>query len=262
MECNRVPIWLILLMVLPLSAHGRAIDLQGSAYESTRITDWSYRGEKGPDNWGSLSPAFTLCEDGRAQSPIDLVPLHQSRLPPLRFHYRTTPLKIRNDGFTIRMDFTPGSYLHIGARQYQLKELGFRTPSEHTVDGRHADMEIQLLHLDSAGNTVMLAIPVTAGIRHNAMLERIWEYLPAGKGTGRHYRQVGVNPVFFLPTMRDYFRYNGSLTDPPCSENVTWFVLQKPVEVPGHLIDRLLRIMGKNSRPVQKINGRSVLTSQ
>ena len=262
MTRNRRLIWFILPLLLQPTAYGRSIELQAGPPENSAEVNWSYRGETGPDHWGSLSPAFALCRDGRSQSPIDLIPLRVSRLPPLSFHYRTNSLTIRNDGLTIRVEYTPGSFLRIGSSRYQLKELAFRTPSEHTLEGRHADMEIQLMHLDSAGNYAILAIPVTAGARHNAMLERIWEYLPTSRGIGRFYREVGVNPIFFLPTDRGYYRYTGSLTDPPCSENVTWFVMQKPVELPKHLIDRLRRLMGENSRPVQAVNGRTILTSR
>lgn len=262
MQCNRLIAWLIIWLALPSNTHGKPIGLQGSPVAKVTTADWSYQGERGPQNWGNLSPAYALCQTGRSQSPIDLVPEHPNRLAPLRFHYRTSSLTIRNDGLTIRLAYAPGSYLQVDNRNFELKELVFRTPGEHSIEGRKMDMEIQLLHRNSVGVTAILAIPITAGVRRNAMIQRIWDYLPTGRGAVRYYRQVGINPTFFLPADRRYFHYTGSLTDPPCTENVVWFVMQKPVEVSVHLIDRIRRIMGENNRPVQATNGRSILTSR
>ena len=262
MQRNRLIAWWIFWLALPLNSYAKPIGLPGAPGAKVTTADWSYQGERGPQNWGNLSPAYALCQSGSSQSPVDLMPEHASRLAPLRFHYRTDSLNIGNDGLSIRMAYAPGSYLQVENRQFELKELVFRTPGEHTIEGRQMDMEVQLLHRSSAGVTAILAIPVSAGVRRNAMLQRIWDYLPTGRGTGRYYRYIGVNPVFFLPADRSYFRYTGSLTEPPCTERITWFVMQKPVEVSVHLIDRIRQIMGHNNRPVQATNGRSILTSR
>lgn len=219
--------------------------------------DWSYRGARGPEHWGDLAPEFSPCK-GAQQSPIDLGGAQPVDYQPISFHYRSSALSVVNDGHSVRVNYLPGSYLWAGDRQYELKELDFHVPGEHRLNGRAADMEMHLLHKGPAGELAVVAVPMRAGRRMNSTLTRIWDQIPPAPGEF-YGRELGINAVFLLPADRSYFTYVGSLTTPPCTEGVRWFVLAQPVEVDGSYVQHLLSLLGNNARPVQPVNGRTVL---
>lgn len=219
---------------------------------------WGYTGDLGPERWGDLSPDFSACKDGKAQSPIDLRYAKRAEFLPLSFHYRSDTLTVANDGHVIRVDAAPGSFLLLKGREYALQRYQFHTPAEHRIQGAQADMEMQLIHRDAAGRTAVVAVLLKAGQRPNSTLSRIADSLPR---PGESYlgRQVATNPLFLLPPERSYFTYPGSLTAPPCTEGVDWYVMAEPVEVEAALVARFRQAMGANTRPVQPDNARPVM---
>jgi carbonic anhydrase len=226
-------------------------------WEKPQPVEWSYAGERGPEHWGDLSPDFSTCKTGTHQSPIDLGAARRVGYSPLSFQYRSNALSVINDGHLVRVVYLPGSYLRAGGREYELKEFRFHTPSEHRIDGMAADMEMQLVHEGLAGDLAVVSVLMRAGRRMNSTLSRIWDRIPPGPGQN-YDREVGINPVFLLPSDRGYFTYVGSLTTPPCTEGVTWFVLAEPVEVDRSYVQRLLTLVGQNARALQALNGRAV----
>jgi len=219
---------------------------------------WSYAGETGPERWADLAPEFAACR-GERQSPVDLRDARYVTYSPLQFRYRSSTLSLVNDGRSLRARYRPGSYLSVGGRDYQLEEFHFHVPGEHRINGARADMELQLLHRDRQGQLAVVAVPMMAGRRMNTTLTRIWDHIPASGGTSYYNRQSGINPLFLLPPNRSYFSYPGSLTEPPCTEGVEWFVLTEPVEVDESYLHRLRQVIGHNARPVQPLNGRPVI---
>lgn len=219
---------------------------------------WGYRGDKGPEHWVRLSANYAVCQEGKAQSPIELASARPGLEEPLVFRYRSNSLTLVNDGRTLRMDFEPGSYIRVGPRRYELVQADFHAPGEHRVNGMAADMAAQFLHRDLEGNLVLVEVPIVAGRRMNNVLARVWENLPERPGSSFQGRQVGINPTFLLPNDRAYYSYRGSLSHPPCTEGVQWFVFQQPLEVEAGLIRRLLDLFGPNARPLQPLNGRPI----
>lgn len=225
---------------------------------SVPVPVWSYAGETGPERWAELAPEFAACR-GERQSPVDLRDARRLTYSPLQFRYRSSTLSLVNDGRSLRALYRPGSYLSVGGRDYQLEEFHFHLPGEHRINGAGADMELQLVHRDPQGQLAIVAVPMKAGRRVNTTLSRIWDHMPAAGGTSFYDRQSGINPLFLLPTNRSYFSYPGSLTEPPCTEGVEWFVLTEPVEVDESYLHRLRQVIGHNARPVQPLNGRPVI---
>jgi carbonic anhydrase len=223
---------------------------------------WGYQGEIGPEHWGKLSPAFRLCGEGLEQSPVDITETQPRRLPRLAFQYRSGSVHMVNDGLVIRLLYEPGSYVRVGSHRYELEHVDFHTPGEHTKNGFAPDMEIHLVHRDGAGNYAIVAIPVVAGRRHNSLLSRIWQHLPARPGQEYEDAYIGIKPVFLLPSKKDYYAYQGSLSNPPCSEGVSWFVMRHAIEVPAEYVERFRQVLGQNNRPTQPLNGRPVLSSR
>jgi carbonic anhydrase len=222
---------------------------------------WSYAGERGPDHWAELSPDYERCAEGQLQSPIDIRTARRIPYTPLVFQYRSQSLEAVNDGHGVRLLTPPGSELHVRGDAYVLTQVDFHVPGEHRVNGQAAAAEIHFVHRDAQGRHVIVAAPVRVGQRVNSTLRRIVDRLPLVPGERVLYRQVGVNPLFLLPSERDYYSYTGSLASPPCSESVLWFVLAHPLELDPEQIRGIARATGVNARPVQPLNDRAVFAA-
>lgn len=247
---------LLLTLALPAMAWRAVFGLE----EPRPQVDWAYQGDKGPEHWADLSPEFAACRGGR-QSPIDLSNGRRMQYSPLLFRYRSNALSVHNDGRSVRVDVSSGSSMIAGGHEYQLTGFHFHVPGEHRINGAAADMELQLEHRDRQGRIAVVAVPMNAGRRMNSTLSKIWDNIPGAEGQRFYGRQTGINPRLLLPSDQSYFSYVGSLTEPPCTEGVEWFVLAKPLEVDSSYVQRLLRAVGPNARPVQPVNGRAVLAT-
>ncbi len=230
--------------------------------------EWHYVGAAGPANWGTLSPKFSACGQGRAQSPIDIARTSPASLPELRTNFRPAELRIAhhehladaiNNGHTIQVNYSEGDTLTVGDATYQLAQYHFHAPSEHTVKGRHSPMEMHLVHKAADGKLAVVAVLVEDGL-HNAAFDPIWSNLPKEKGIESHFASVKVNVDDLLPAARTSYRYDGSLTTPPCSEGVTWIVMTTPIQLSAGQIGQFTALVNNNNRPVQPLNGRRVAT--
>ncbi|RNE92826.1 carbonic anhydrase [Marichromatium sp. AB32] len=220
---------------------------------------WDYVGDAGPEHWGELDPSFATCAEGRSQSPIDIRGARRIVYTPLLFRYRSHLLELVNTGRGIRLLTPPGSALVIRGSAYDLSYVDFHVPGEHRIEGERYDAELQLVHHDRQGGHAVVAVGLRAAERDNRIFERILDHLPARPGERTRHRQIGVNPLFLLPLDRGYFRYHGSLTQPPCRESALWLVFGEPLEVGVRQLQRLRAVIGENARPVQPRNGREVL---
>ncbi|MCY4467102.1 MAG: carbonic anhydrase family protein [Thiotrichales bacterium] len=219
---------------------------------------WGYEGSRGPENWDRLSPAFRLCGLGTMQSPLniaDAVPAHGD---PIEFDYGPAPLNIVNNGHTVQVNYAPGSGITVSGRRYELLQFHFHAPSEHSIAGRLAAMEMHLVHGNEAGQLAVVGVLLEIGSENSALRE-IWAHMPEEKSPERTIDGVLIDAGDLLPTNTSYYRYMGSLTTPPWSEGVSWFVLAEPVAVDRAQLDKLTRTVGANNRPLQARNHRLLL---
>ncbi len=243
-----------------------------SSQPHTEKTEWGYKAKNGPDVWVQLSPEYFLCAAGRHQSPIDLVNPTPAKLPPITNEYSwITDLNIRNTGHTIEVTYPEGSHIYIDGTAYQLLQFHFHAPSEHTVAGQPFDMEMHLVHKSEKGELAVVGLLIEKG-RHNSSYDPVWEHLPTVPGETQHVKvdESPVEPRMMLSPdgqVRDstvqpfppVYRYEGSLTTPPCSESVQWIVLTTPIEMSEAQIAAFKAIIHDNNRPVQPLNGRKLL---
>jgi carbonic anhydrase len=220
---------------------------------------WSYEGATGPERWGEIDAAARTCGIGTQQSPIDIVTPVQARLPALVFGWGTRPDTIVNNGHTIRVDFTPGSTLQTSSGSYGLVQLHFHHPAEHLIAGKRSAMEVHFVHTNPAGNAAALGVFMVPG-KSNATFNKIVQTMPAAEGPPVK-ADPSIDPNGLLPATRDYFRYEGSLTIPPCGENIEWSLLRTPIEVAQDDIAAFAKLYAMNARPPQKDNRRFVLQS-
>ena len=230
---------------------------------------WHYEGGEGPDHWGQLSPKFAACREGTSQSPIDIAsPVAGTKSLALSTNLQPGVLRIAhhahvadgiNNGHTIQINYEGADTLIIGNDTYGLVQYHFHNPSEHTVKGKHAPMEMHLVHQAPSGKLAVIGVFIEEGA-HNAAFDPIWNNLPKQKGEETHYPSVNVDVDQLLPTNRASYRYDGSLTTPPCSEGVRWIVMTMPIQLSADQIKMFTALIHDNNRPTQPLNGRAVLT--
>jgi carbonic anhydrase len=243
---------------------GLSLILLPSAPRAQWKTHWSYEGADGPDHWGDLDPDYAPCKTGREQSPIDIRATKKTQLPPIWFTFRNGPVRIINNGYTaVRLDYDKGNgnYLNVGDKRYELTQFHFHHPSEEMIQGRSFDMVAHFMMASSEGKVAGVAVMLKAG-KPNPVVEQLWKYMPATAGPAQDIPDVQVNPSGLLPQDVSYYTYMGSVTAPPCTEGVAWFVLKTPVEVSSAQINAFAKLYPHDVRPVQPLNGRVVQESQ
>jgi len=247
----------ILLPVLML------VSACGGGAEAKEKPHWGYQGEHGPEHWAEMDPKFSACASGSAQSPIDIVTSDAvaEDLPELVCAYGTAPLAIINNGHAIQVNLPAGDLLQVGPDEYALKQFHFHGPSEHVLDGIHSPMEMHLVHAAADGSLAVVGVMIREGAE-NAALKAAWGNLPSERGAELEPAGVEVDVAALLPNNLGYYHYSGSLTTPPCSEGVNWFVLRTPIELSKGQIDSFRTIIQANNRPVEPLNGRTVKSSQ
>ena len=224
-------------------------------------THWTYSGPNGPSHWRDLGPDFATCTTGKRQSPINIKSARRdSALPPIQFDYKPSPLKILNNGHTIRIDYAPGSSIAINGKTFPLTQFHFHKPSEEEIAGKKFDMVIHLVHERSDGAAVVAVLLKRGG--GNPVIQKLWANLPKTEGKEEEVANPAINAADLLPADRNYYTFDGSLTTPPCSEGVEWFVLKTPIEISTGQIATFTKFYPMNARPIQPMNGREVRESE
>ena len=217
---------------------------------------WSYEGPNGPDNWGTLDAANKMCSAGSQQSPVDIIGSTDARQPPLMISWSRLADTIENNGHTIQLNFTTGGTLTVGDRSYGLVQFHFHRPSEHLLRSERFAMEAHFVH--ARGNDLAVVGVFMIPGRNNAAFNKITSTMPSAEGPPAP-ADPGIDPNTLLPGRLDYYRYEGSLTTPPCSETVDWLVISEGIEVAQADIERFAELYPMNARPVQAPNRRFIL---
>ena len=217
---------------------------------------WGYTGTGAAHNWGDLQRDFSVCKTGSEQSPVNIDRLQQTDLPPLQTNYQDNVLRVVNNGHTVQVNFDPGSTLSVGGQTYELLQFHFHTPSEHYINGASSPMEVHLVHKAQDGTLGVVGIMMNVGL-HNPVVEGIWQNIPDA-GMMKTIKTVMFSPSQILPEDLSYFKYEGSLTTPPCSEGVQWHVLKTPIELSQQQLAAFQRLFPVNARPIQPLGARSV----
>lgn len=247
-------VWIAAVAALVLATNAYAAE---KGHEGGHGGHWGYTGETGPAHWGDLSEAYHMCKAGTHQSPVDIRDAKHMDAPAVAMKYQATPLKVVNNGHTIQVNYAGGSTLTVDGKVYELAQFHFHNPSEHTQNGKPALMEAHLVHKAADGSLAVVGVFLKEGAE-NPVLARIWPHLPSEVNHEKAVEGTQVNVDDLLPAKRAYFNYSGSLTTPPCSEGVTWLVMDQSVEVSRAQADKFLGLIHSNARPVQPLNDRAV----
>jgi carbonic anhydrase len=222
---------------------------------------WSYDGQTGPSHWGELSADFAPCKIGHHQSPIDIDATQKADLPAIQFDYKATPLHIIDNGHTVMINYAPGSSIRVGDKRYELKQFHFHRPSEEKIKGKRYEMVVHLVHVAQDGSVAVVAVLLQQG-GDNPLIDELWGDLPTQKNQEQHWDKVQINASTLLPADRGYYTFSGSLTTPPCTENVTWYVLKHPVTLSAAEITQYSKLYRDDARPTQPSYDRVVQESK
>lgn len=231
--------------------------LTGCRTHTSSEPHWSYLGENGPEHWASLSSEFCAC-NGHNQSPIDLTGGIDADVPDPDLSYHPGGREMVNNGHTVQVNYQPGSHLTVDGIGFELKQFHVHVPSEHHINGQSFPMELHFVHADSRGQLAVVGLMIEEG-PENDFLAALIPHLPREKNN-QSLLPTLVDATALLPVDKSCFRYNGSLTTPPCTEGVRWLVLKTPVTASYNQISAFASALRHpNNRPLQPVNARPVL---
>lgn len=217
---------------------------------------WSYTGETAPEHWSSISDKNLDCA-GNSQSPINIDEVKKTaNKNKLNLNYKTSDLKIINNGHTEQFVISDGNTLSFNGKEYKLKQFHMHTSSEHTIKGEHFPLEIHFVNKADDGTYAVIGVLYKEGEK-SAFLEKYLTNFPSEKGK-EYTNKEQLEILSVLPNTDHYYHYNGSFTTPPCTEVVEWIVLTDNPTASKEQIEKLHQLMGDNFRPTQALNNRIV----
>lgn len=218
---------------------------------------WEYEGEAGPSKWANVDSAFKTCGMGKRQSPINIEirDAEKGGLKPIAFTWLPGPAEIVNNGHTIQVNLPNSGSARFDGMEYKLVQFHFHTPSEEKIDSMAQHMVAHFVH--RAGDSKLAVVGVLFKLgKENATLKPVFDNLPKKKGLTFELKEF--NPADLIPADPTYFAYTGSLTTPPCTEDVKWQVMRTPIEISYAQLAAFKKLYKMNARPVQPLNGRRV----
>ncbi len=233
--------------------HGMAEKDKGAGGGHGGAPHWEYEGEMGPENWGKQ---FPTCAAGKSQSPLNIVGPFEKSTVTLKPDYKPGVLKVINNGHTIQVNVAPGSTLKVGNESYELVQFHFHRPSEEQIDGKPMAMVTHMVHKSADGKLAVIGVLMRESAVQNRTLWSIWKNMPPKEGPEVEVAGVSINPATLLPESLAHYAYEGSLTTPPCTEGVKFFIMKSPIGIQREMIDSFPFKM--NARPVQPLNGRKI----
>lgn len=222
---------------------------------ASMASEWGYEGANGPEHWGKVS---ATCALGKNQSPVNITGELGAKMTPVTLSYSGKVTSLINNGHTIQAQVSGDNELVVDGTRYKLMQFHFHTPSENRIHGQPFPLEAHFVHQDVSGNLAVLAVMFKVGEAGDAIA------VLTGNVPENGQSRVLPHPVSlneFIPQTDAFYRYNGSLTTPPCSEGVRWLIARQPMSVTEKEIKALQGEMGKNNRPLQPLNARVVINS-
>ncbi len=229
---------------------------------NTEVSHWEYEGEAGPEHWAMIEE-YSDC-DGLDQSPINIVNYDRgiSKGSLQIFYADSTHIyNVVNNGHTIQYNFAEGDYIMLEEERFDLKQFHFHEPAEHLIEGIRYPMVIHLVHRSATGDYAVLAVMAKED-KSSEPFDFLERYLPIQQGD-TILVDLAFDMNLNLPEVRAYFSYTGSLTTPPCTENVKWFIFRDPITVSLEQVEVLRKLMPLNNyRNEQDRNNRIILLSE
>jgi len=238
-----------------------ALVVSTTLFADAHVTHWGYTGHGSPEKWGDLDEKYTMCKIGTSQSPINIakdVMVDANNLAPIAFNYVTGASEVINNGHTIQVNIKEGSSITIDGIEFALKQFHFHTPSENQIEGKNFPLEGHFVHASKDGQLAVVAVMFEDGAE-NPIIKKIWDKMPhkAEEKNSCGLSSKVINDM--LPKNKEYYRFSGSLTTPPCSEGVRWLVMKEYSNISAAQTEEFLHLFHHaNNRPIQAIGARKV----
>lgn len=214
---------------------------------------WDYDGLESPEHWAELDPEYKTCSEGHRQSPIALNSKDsQPSKQQLLIAYLPTKAHMINNGYTIEIDMDEENYIVVDDKRFKLIQLHFHADSEHTLEDVQYPAEMHLVHQADDGQLAVLALLIK--ISETTQFDYIADKAPEPG----EQKQVKLHLEKIIPDNRERFVYQGSLTTPPCSENVRWMVFKQPLQVHEGQLQKFKAYYSHNYRPTQNTFEREI----
>jgi carbonic anhydrase len=237
------------------AAHSKGDKKDAHGSGEKHAAHWEYEGAMGPENWGK---EFPTCGRGKSQAPLNIKgPFEKVRFS-VAPDYKQGQLKIVNNGHTIQVNVPVGSKIRIDGKAYDLLQFHFHRPSEEHIDGKPSAMVVHFVHKNLEGELAVLGVMLREG-NENPGIKTLWTHAPPKEGPEVVPDGVMFNPANLLPREMDFFHYDGSLTTPPCTEKVKFFILKSQVNISKEQVSDFPFKM--NARPIQPANGRPIYSN-
>jgi carbonic anhydrase len=238
------------------------VALTSTAAQAQEGPHWSYSGDTGPTHWAGEDPSYAICGAGRHQSPVDIRNPTPTGLSPIAFDYQPIPLTVTDTGHTMQVTAPPGSGgFTVGEERYELVQFHFHRPSEESIRGKRFQMEVHLVHKNARGELAVVSVLIRGG-NSNPVLRQVFANLPPSGQKEASVAGATLDPTQLLPKVRGYYTFEGSLTTPPCSEHVRWFVLKRAMQASSGEIVLFAARYPNNARPTQPLDGRPLEETQ
>lgn len=194
----------------------------------------------------------------RAQSPIDIATRQAQAADALepqgiRLNHTRARLEVVDNGHAVEVE-APGPEAIIRGRHFKLVQFHFHAESEHTLDGQHFPLEGHFVFRATDGRLAVIGVMYREGPA-NPLASKV---LDAIRTQARGELPV-TDISALLPRDKAYFHYLGSLTTPPLTENVEWYVLQASVPLSPAQIALFRAHYSHNNRTLQALNGRPLI---
>jgi len=234
-----------------------AVNVRAEETHPAHETHWSYEGAGSPEHWGDLKPDYITCKLGKSQSPVNISTKVHAKQHDIAFSYNGEATDIVNNGHTIQVNLAPGSTITVGDKTYALLQFHFHSPSEHTINGRHAPMVVHMVHKTDDGQLGVIGVMMDIG-KENQVLAPLWAKMPQSEGEKVALDNMKIDLMSLLPQNTTYYSYIGSLTTPPCTEGVHWMVMSDRITVSKEQVEAFTKLFPHSTRPLQALNGRKV----
>lgn len=208
-------------------------------------------------------------DHGFEQSPINIESQDSllNNTHRITLYYNDQINQIENLGHTVQLDFTEGSTIIYNDTTFTFKQCHFHTPSEHLIDGVTFPMEMHIVNVLATApkdkpQYLVIGVLFKEG-KENPFIKDFLNLIPkeadekvtVKTGTIKLSDLFGTIPKEFHT---NYYSYRGSLTTPPYTESVRWFITKHIFEASAEQIKALNAIEGDNARHVQALYGRTV----
>jgi carbonic anhydrase len=238
---------------------------------TARASEWSYQGSTGPEYWGEFNEA---CEKGQRQSPINLDVSPESETAAFITLRNSSALQFQwpsASDMTLTLEHDTALQVNVPSngtqfvttfdqRPYKLVQMHLHTPSEHHVNDRFFVMEAHFVHKAESDPNELLVLGVLMNVEAKSeskdpeLLRQIVNYAGHVNATTAVYLN-GAQMQSLIPETKfsgGFWTYKGSLTTPPCTESVQWFVAQDQVKISVGTFNSIKDKMGFNARLTQE----------